>query len=747
MRGARWLLLVAMAVIVGAVTLTYRAQVQTIHDQAPPKPAALPPDLNSSSNQWHWTETNSNGCKTANIVADETREVKDSSRVDLKDVALKLYKHCTDDFDLVKSGAAAFFTREHRLYSDGDVDITLGVPADDPNKANLVSIHSSGVTFNSDTGRAETDRPSSFTFRNGDGKSTGASYDPTTHELLMKKDVDVNWRPTNGHGQPMKIEAAQMTYYEARSEISLPLWGKLTRDALMIEGQGSLVHLEDGMIRQVTTSQAHGTEDHANRNLKYAADALSMTFDENGQVQKIVGQGNAHLVAASEGSETTITAPSVELSFTPVNGESELARVVTTGDSVVTSKPLPVPGKQPSETRVLRSNNIEIRMRPGGRDIETLITHTPGKLEFLPNLPAQHHRTLDGHDLAISYGLQNRIESFRAKDVKTVTDPSEEERQRKVAQSVTESKEMVAHFDATGSKLANMEQTGDFTYRQGDRRARAAKATLDSDANVMVLDTKARVWDASGSTTADHIRIDQRTGNFTAVGNVRSSRLAEQDAKKGMLSGDEPVEAQAAKMESTNRNRTIHYEGNVSVWQGADRIEAATVDIDREKQTLAADRNVVSNLWQQPKDEDKAKGATPVPIVIHAAHLLYTDQNRLADYKGGVTLERPGMQVKSSELLAYLADSSADSRLEKAIALGSVEIVQKAVDRTRIGKAEHAEYFPGDEKVILREGKPQMVDSLKGETHGDELTYFANDDRLQVSGTKDQPAKSQIRRK
>jgi lipopolysaccharide export system protein LptA len=464
-------------------------------------------------------------------------------------------------------------------------------------------------------------------------------------------------------------------------------------------------------------------------------------------VQKIDGQGNAHLVATSEGSETTITAPSVELSFTPVNGESELARVVTTGDSVVTSKPLPVPGKQPSETHVLRSNNIEIRMRPGGREIETLITHTPGKLEFLPNLPAQHHRTLDGRDLAISYGPQNRIESFRAKDVKTVTDPNEEERQRKVAQSGTASKEMVARFDATGSKLANMEQTGDFTYRQGDRRARAAKATLDSDANVMVLDTKARVWDASGSTTADHIRIDQQTGNFTAVGNVRSSRVAEQDAKKGMLSGDEPVEAQAAKMESTNRNRTIHYEGNVSVWQGADRIEAATVDIDREKQTLAADRNVVSNLWQQPKDEDKAKGATPVPIVIHAAHLLYTDQNRLANYKGGVTLERPGMQVKSRELLAYLADSSADSRLEKAIALGSVEIVQKGVDRTRTGKAEHAEYFPGDEKVILREGRPQMVDSLKGETHGDELTYFANDDRLQVSGTKDQPAKSQIRRK
>ena len=749
MRGARWLLLVAMAVVVGAVSLTYRAQKEILKEQAPAKPQALPPELNSSANQWHWTETDAKGCKTANIQADDFREAKDSSRVDLKNVALKLYKKCSDDFDLVKSAAAQYYASEHRLYSDGEVEITLGVPADDPNKPNLVSIHSSGVTFDSNTGRAETDRASSFTFRNGDGKANGASYDPTTHELQMKKDVEVHWLPTDPNRSPMKIEAATLTYYETRSEIGLPEWGRLTRDATVVEGYGSVVHLEDGVIRQITSSRAYGTEDDPNRKLKYEAGTLAMWFDEDGQVQRILGEGNANLVVTSEGSETTITAPTVDMAFGRANENeaSTLSKVVTAGEGVVTSKPLAVPGRQVSETHVLRSTSIEIAMRPGGREIATLMTHAPGKVEFFPNLPAQHHRTLDGNDLVIEYGPQNRIETFRAKDVKTITDPNEEERGRQVVQSATASKQMVARFDAAGSKLTAMEQSGDFTYHQGDRRARAAKATLDSAANVMVLDTAARVWDASGSTDADHIKLDQRTGNFTAEGHVRSSRLATEDSKKGMLSGDEPVEAQAAKMESANRNRSIHYEGNVSVWQGANRIEAAVVDIDREKQTLVADRNVVSNLWQQPKDEDKKKGANPVPIVVHAAHLLYTDQNRLADYTGQVRLDRPGMQVKAHEVLAYLADSSADSRLQKAVAKGAVEIVQKATDRTRTGSAEYAEYFPNDEKVLLREGKPQMVDSLKGETHGTELTYFANDDRLLVNGSAAQPAKSQIRRK
>jgi lipopolysaccharide export system protein LptA len=152
-------------------------------------------------------------------------------------------------------------------------------------------------------------------------------------------------------------------------------------------------------------------------------------------------------------------------------------------------------------------------------------------------------------------------------------------------------------------------------------------------------------------------------------------------------------------------------------------------------------------LWEQPKDEGKKKAAAPVPVVVHAEHLVYTDQNRLADYTGGVRLDRPGLRVKSRELRAFLADSSADSRLEKATAQGAVEIVQNATGRTRTGTAEHAEYFPDEEKIILREGKPQLVDSLKGEAaHGDELTYFANDDRLLVSGSPEHPAKSEIRR-
>jgi lipopolysaccharide export system protein LptA len=754
MRGTRWLVLVALAAILGGVGLTYRAQKKVLREQAPPQPAALPTELNSSARHWHFTDTDLKTNRViAEIDAEDFRQVKDSDRVDLKNVTIQIPNKDDATNDVVKSAAAEFFSADHHLYSEGEVEITLRVPKDGPPSRTLVSIKSSGVNFDSDTYRAETDRPSTFTFENGDGRSTGATYDPNTHELQMHSDVEVDWNPPGPNAKPIKIETQRLSYHEAASQIWLNPWGRLTRENTVVEGNDVTVYLQEDdaghkIIRKIETTHAHGTDDYPNRKLKYSADYLLVDYDDDGAIRKITGSTAARLVSTSEASETTVTANRVEMDFETQNKESILSHVTCLGNSQVISKPLPVPGRQLGETDVLRSENIEMNMRPGGREIETVVTHTPGVLEFLPNLPTERHRTLHGNDLFIAYGPQNRIQSFRARDVTTRTDPTTEERQRNRTFSVTTSRDLLAHFDPQTSHLSSMEQTGDFAYDEGERHARAAKATLDSDQNVIVLETSARVWDETGSTSANHIRMDQRTGDFTAEGQVNSSRLPDQDPKKNseMLSGDQPIEAQARKMDSANHNRAIHYEGDATMRQGANRIQAAVIDVNREKRTLVADGNVVSYLWEEPKNDEK-KSAAPVLTVVHAPHLVYTEENRLAVYTGGVLLNRPGLQVKARELRAFLAESGADSRLEKAFADGAVEIVQTAPDRTRTGTGDHAEYYTDVQKVVLRGGTPRLVDSVKGTMQGDELTYFANDGRLLGSGSSQQPVSSRIRRK
>jgi lipopolysaccharide export system protein LptA len=752
MRGARWFLLVAIVAIFGGLTVTYLQQKKTIKAASPAPPQSLPDDLNFIGEHTTWSQKPPDrACDKYFIDAGSHRQLKDSSRVDMREVTLKLYNKDCKSYNLVETAEASFFSNEHRFYSEGQVQITLSVPVQGEAKHQLVSIKSAGVTLDTDTGHADTDQWAIFTFENGDGSATGATYDPDKHELQLKRDVIVHRHPEGI--KPITIEASSLLYRETTGEVLLSPWGKFTRDNTVVEGQNPVIKLRNReYIQQVHAAQGHGTDDYPNRKLQYSADDLLMDFDEKGEIQKIIGEGNGHLLETSQTAETTVTGNHVEMNSV-VNKQSELDRVAASGNAIAQAKPLPAPGKELSETHILRSENFEMKMRPGGKDIDRVITHAPGTLEFLPNLLAQHHRIVSGNDMLIAYGVQNRIDTFHATDVKTTTDANADERKRgHTAPSITASHELLARFDPKTNKLATMDQQGAFAYDEGDRHARALKASLDSGKNVMLLDGNARLWDSTGSTAADRIRIDETTRDFTADGNVKSSRLPEKDAKKNgqLLNGDQPLQAQAAHMESTDHNTVAHYQGNAMMWQGANRIQADKIDLNHKTKRLVADGSVISNLWEEPKEEDKKKGAKPVLTVVRAAHLVYTDDDRLAVYTGGVQLTRPNMLIKCVDLRAYLAAQGADNRLEKAFADGNVRIVQSAPDRTRTGTAEHSEYYTDDERVRLSGGSPLLVESVngkeKGRTQAPELIYRSDDGSLQGNGADGNPVQSHLLR-
>ena len=752
MRGTRWLLLVAIAAIIFGVGVTYQQQKKINRKNALAAPPPLPADVSSITHGGTWTtKDQKSGCKSYEITFDDMRQAADSSHNELSGVELRIFhksaKGCDTKFDLVRSGAATYFDSQDRLFAEGEVTITLGEPAEGEAPPNLISIESSGVTFDTNSGKADTDQPARFHFKNGEGQSTGATYDPPAKVLLMKKDVVVDWEAATPHAKPLHIEAPSLQYLENAAEIDLIPTGRMTRDEMVFEGDTPTIRLRDDgaghkFVRQIDAAHAHGSDNTPGRKMTYSADRAWVFYNDGHLIERIVVEGNAAMASTGETSETQVTANRVEMYFNPKDKESQLDHAVCTGNAALTSKPLAAPGKTPPDSHVLRSENIDLKMRPGGREIQTVAAHPSGTVEFLPNQPASHHRTLQGDGMLITYGAQNHIETFHATDTKTATDPNEEEKKRKRAIATTSSQELTARFEPQSSQLSAMEQTGNFSYQEGDRRAHANKAAFDQKQNVMTLDGGASVSDATGTTTADHIRLDERTDDFLAEGNVNSNRMPDKDQKgdSGMLSGDAPMNAQARKMESSNRagSHRTRYEGNARVWQGANRIAADVVEIDRDKHSIVADGNVVTEAWEQPKDEAKKKTTAPALTKVFARHLVYTDQDRLALYSGGVKLERPDLHLKSKELHAWLADSKADSQLERAFADGTVEISGARRENAYNGASEHAEYYTAEQKVILNGGAPQLVRTVSGRpptvVKQRELIYFVNDGKLVGTG-------------
>jgi len=764
-RAVRPLILLAILAIVAGVGATYYARLKQQTGSGTQKPKALPPGTVATSHQWTYTHT-TNEKTVITVRAEDLQEVEGKQR--LSGVVIDIANKDGDKYHHVKSDKAEFDMAQGILYSEGEVEITMGVAPDAPPSGRLMVIKSSGMRVESKTGKAFTDRPITFKFDRGEGKAVGAEYDPSTRELVLHSQVELIWRGGKGNSAPMKVETAEAHYKERESKVLLSPWCKLTRDTLNMNAGPAIVTLSDGDIKLVETEQAHGTDQRPGRNLEYAAQHLTMDFNDASQIQKITAVDRARMVSTAGTAVTTLTSDRVVMDFDTSGKDSVLQTALAVGHSVMESKPVPKPGADAADTRILKSETIQTKMRPGGQEIESVETHAPGAIEFVPNRPGQPHRWMNGERIAIAYGEKNQIQSFRSNAVTTRTQkPRAKDAKEDPPLEVTTSKDLLATFQPNSSQLAKLEQWGDFRYQAGDRKAKADRAVLDQPNNLINLTGTARVWDPTGSADADKIALDQKSGDFTAEGNVSSTRMPDKkDNKKakdnkdaasggGMLAEDEPLHARAKKMRSTDNNLQIRYEGNAVLWQSANRLEADAVEIDRDNSNLKAHGHVISQLLDKGGDAGKnpdpkkpaTKPAARVFTIVKAPELEYNDESRVALYKDGATLDRPDMKVKAKEIRAFLRDDSNDSSLDHAFADGQVTIVQTAPGRVRNGTSEHAEFFVDEDKVILTGGRPKFIDSLRGETQGENLTWYSKDDRLLVNGVESRPVKSVLHRK
>jgi lipopolysaccharide export system protein LptA len=769
MRRTRWLFLFAIIFIVVAVGATYLKRKGNLEREAPARPKPLAKNFDGSFDRWKYSDQKGTTAHVE-ISAEKMRESAGSTALDLEGVELKLYNKDGTEYDLVKTAKAQVDPAAKTLYADGEVDITMSVPADGPQHGRIVKIQSSGVKFETQTGKATTDRQVRFEFDQGGGTSMGAEYDPQTRELHMKSQIVLDWRGKTAGSVPMHIESGEAFYREKDQKIILIPWSKLTRDTLRLEGKMSVVTLEQGEVRLAEIEAGQGTKEDAGRKVEFGSNQMTMNFADGMLVTKIAGDGNAHLISTTDAARTTMTGNRMDLGFDAAGKESTLSSAVAMGKGVAENVPLAKPGTQPGDTRILHSEVIHLKMRSGGQEIESVETDGAATMDFLPNRPGLPKRQMTGDKVWIKYGEDNRIESFRSVNVTTRTDKAPEKGKPAPKPGFTSSREMLATFDPNTSDLKHLEQKSDFKYDEGDRHARADHATLEQTTDMMTLDKGARVWDSTGSAAGDHIVMNQKSGDFTADGHVASTRMPDPKGNSSaMLNTDEIMQARAQKMVSTDTNSKIHYEGNAVAWQGSNRVEAERLDIDRDEGIMKAHGKVVSYFVDKDKDKDKddkkqdgkstaktkakpkapVTAAPPIFTVVHAPDLVYTEETRIAVYSGGVLLQRPDMTVTGKEIKAYLNDADADSSLNKTVADGTVKILSNDTKRakTRTGTSEHSEYYADEGKVIMNGGRPLLVDSKEGKTEGNELTWWANDDRLLVNGVPSNPVKSIVRKK
>ncbi len=756
MRRISAILAVAAILVASAVIYTYKLRRE--HEES--KKQEIAPQIRKgiehlADRGWTWTKSDPvTNRPISKLAAKISLATSDPSTFELHDLRFRIYAKSGDKYTFVSSPKAMYEERSGVMKSEGAVHIVVDVPldknAEDPAQvAKRVQIDTSGVTYDTRSGKANGDQPATFKFGEGGGHAVGVAYDPNTGDLHLKSNVSLDFV---GHGpvqNKMHVESGDLVYKEKQQKVYLSPWSKLQRQSTNIVAKNSVVTLEQGVLKQIDSDHAVGSDVREDKKTSYSADRMTALFNDDGDLVNILALGHAKVATAEKGSRTTLTGDRADLRFdvttTQLNGvqrsDSDLHIVLADGHAVARSEPLPQAGVLIADTRILRSEHIQLEMKPGGKEVKEIWTPTQAQLEFQPNRAQQSHRVLDSARLRIVYGEGSYIDTFHAWKVSTHTDrPKSDSKKSRDGKppcpALTWSDELEAKFEPDSNQVATIEQTGNFRYEEGTRKATAKRAFLEQRINRITLFDDARVLDENGSALADKIVMNQMNGDMDAMGHVVSSHAPDKNEKPGtsMLDATKTMQARADQMQTREDNTAIFYEGHAVMWQGANRISANIIHIDRNQETLTASGDVVSELV-----DDRGADAAPVFTVVHAPQLAYRDDTRVADYSGGVKLDRDRMTVTSKTLQAFLTPHTEknkdQSSLDHALADGNVKIYHVVSNgRSRTGTSEHCEYFTKDDKVVLNGGAPQMLDSYKGITKGRQLTYYSEDDRLVVEG-------------
>ena len=791
MRRFSFLLAAALLVISAGVVYTLQVRLaKSRKERVQPTPAIKVGLEGVAPGGWRYTKTDGEtGKPIVRVDATEFEGTHDPSTFELKGMALRLYSKTANTYTYVTTDRALFDEGSGLMKSQAQVYIVMNVPNDKDAASKdeaekRVQVTTSGLTYETQTGKAHTDQAASFQFTQGDGQGVGADYDPNTKVLHLKSQVSLDWIGKGPAQNKIHIEAGDLVYKEPEHRIYLSPWSKMQRLTTTLEARNTVVQLDDGRLHQIDGEHPFGTDKREDRATSYAADKMTAMFDEDGNLLQILGTDHARITSAQPAAKTVVTGDKADLRFAISNkqvgkdvvSESQLHLVMADGHAIAESTPLPQPGVKLPETRILRSEHIEMEMKPGGKDLQEIRTSTKAQLEFKPNRADQAHRVIDASHLRVLYGGGSYVDSLLAWDAVTHTDKAVEKtkvllgpdgKPEPAPPAITWSDQLTAKFTPNSNQVALVEQTGNFRYEEGTRKASAKRAVLEQSINRITLTGDAHVLDNTGSASAERIITSQNSGDMDAIGHVLSTHEPDRNEKPGtsMLDATEAMQAEADAMQTRDNNSQVFYEGHAVIWQGANRISADSIVINRDQQSLAASGNVVSELVDNRKQSGpaitasaKAQRATPstdpgaIYTVVHAPALAYHDDTRIATYTGGVKLLREKMTITSKELQAYLSPKSDkpnnDSSLERALANGEV-IISDVISpgRTRVGSAEHAEYFTKQDKVLLNGGAPQMVDSYKGTTKGEQLTYFSNQDHMIVDGQKTDPAFTKLKKK
>ena len=352
-----------------------------------------------------------------------------------------------------------------------------------------------------------------------------------------------------------------------------------------------LKQMQSGQRSTITLSAPKSkANDPRAANKRLTADSVRLSWRSTGRdLEKAEASGNAELfiepvVNSARAERKTLNAPRFDCEFFDAGNLARECKA--TGGSKATMDPVqPMPNRG---TRTLTSQTMTALFVKETQDLERVDAQGDGKFNELDRngvaanvsyLPADQTVRLRGGDPTVwdSRGRTKAVEL----DADLANNVSHARGRTTTTYYSQEQTNGATPFSKTKSPVYIASERGEFRHESGQA----------------VYSGNARAWQEDNYIRGDKLIIYVNDKRMEASGRVQTTIYNSKRRVDNQMT-DVPVFASADSMFYSDPDRTIHYEGNVDIKQGSDRLTSGVADIylakaSNEMQKTVAQRDVV----------------------------------------------------------------------------------------------------------------------------------------------------------
>ena len=737
-RYARWSALAALllAAMTGGIYL-HRQWIAHVERRKAPPPLAE----NKERQSIGLTLSKGEGDRTIfTVQASKSTDFKGQDISLLEDVKVTVFGKFGDRHDVIHTQSCNYAKTDGSIRCSGNVQMDLQSAADarraqtqGENKANVIHVDTSGVTFEKTTGRVQTAQPVKFSFANGEGEGVGAVYFSEQGLLRLLKNVRVTLWPgeppetgkeRESPSKEVVLHGSSLEFGKQAGKVVLngPATATTTDEQQLTAGELTMVLDTQNRAQALvaTPGSLNETPEVVSQGEKgeetLRADLLRAQLAPEGWIRTIEAEGNVW--GNSESGVMQAESGNVEM-WPQVNQ----AKLMTLRGNVHVNAHDPKTGN----ARKLTTNLLQLSFaggRPGEPDpVQHAETLERGTMEWSDTAGAQSKLSAD--KLALDFGATGKAQYLAA----TGNVETQRELKGRPTQTATATTGN-AQLDATGD-WSQITLHGNVHMKDGERGADARQAVFVRAAQTAVLTGQAVARDESSETRATKITFHQMTGDIEAEGKVRSTDFGADKASVHL--SPTPSNISADHMVGNSKTGRALYTGHARLWQGPSVLEANSIELLRDSRVLNARENVRAVFPKAGTDSKKPK--EPAVWHVSSATLTYWDAEDRAHLERNVVVQSADERMRGPVLDLYFIHegngkngSEGPSKISRAVGTGGVEVEQG----DRRGTAERGVYTADDDKFVLSGGTPTLYDAEEGTTTGRELTFNNADDTIIV---------------